>query len=211
MQLNADDGGNRKFIMVQIPETTDEKSEAFKAGYNNICEIGKERIRRAGIKILEEFNASKNKKKEEIEFEEDEIHTLDIGFRVYRLDSSNMQDVYYKPQDFKQENIDLFASNIKPDRTPDDLLAQIMLTWGLPLHYKIETLIVQDKTVFKVAENSLLACFDNGIDEAFAKEIAIQKPLRIVFNDASFKDDTAKENVKQLLKQLSPNTEMKVI
>jgi len=199
------------FIIIQIPETVEIDSKAFKGGYKNICEIGKERIRRAGLKILEEFNASKNKKKEEIEFEEAEINTPDIGFRVYRLDSSNMQDVYYKPQDFKQEQLDLYASNIKPDRTPEDLLAQIMLTWGLPLHYKIETLKVQDKTVFKVAENSLLACFDNGIDEPFAKEIAIQKPLRIVFSDASFKDDTAKENVKQLLKQLSPNTEMKVI
>ena len=122
-----------------------------------------------------------------------------------------MQDVYYKPQDYKQENLDLFANNIKPDRTPEDLLTQVMLSWCLPLHYKIENLTIQGKHVFKVAEDSLFACFDNGIDEAFAKEIATHKPLRIVFNDASFKDDTAKENVKQLLKQLSPNTEMKVI
>jgi adenine-specific DNA-methyltransferase len=136
---------------------------------------------------------------------------LDIGFRVYRLDTSNMQDVYYKPQDFKQENLDLFASNIKPDRTPEDLLTQVMLSWGLPLHYKIATLTIQGKQVFKIEENSLFACFDNGIDEAFAKEIATHLPLRIVFKDESFKDDTAKENVKQLLKQLSANTEMKVI
>ena len=122
-----------------------------------------------------------------------------------------MQDVYYKPQDYKQENLDLFASNIKPDRTPEDLLAQVMLSWGLPLHYKIETLTIQDKQVFKVEQDSLFACFDNGIDEAFAKEIAIHQPLRIVFKDDSFTNDTAKENVKQLLKQLSPNTEMKVI
>lgn len=211
MQSNATDGGNRKFIMVQVPESTDEKSEAYKEGYKNICEIGKERIRRAGKKILEEQSAENDKKAAEIGFEKEEKNMVDIGFRVYRLDSSNMQDVYYKPKDFKQENLDLFASNIKPDRSPEDLLAQVMLSWGLPLHYKIESLSIQNKQVFKIEENSLFACFDNGIDETFAKEIATHLPLRIVFKDDSFKDDTAKENVKQLLKQLSPNTEMKVI
>ncbi len=211
MQLNAEDGGNRKFIMVQVPEATDEKSEAFKAGYKNICEIGKERIRKAAKKIQEEQTAKQQKAAGQLGFENDNIPSLDLGFRVYRLDSSNMQDVYYKPQDYKQENLDLFASNIKPDRTPEDLLTQVMLSWGLPLHYKIETLTIQGKQVFKVEQDSLFACFDNGIDEAFAKEIATHQPLRIVFKDDSFKDDTAKENVKQLLKQLSPNTEMKVI
>ncbi len=218
MQLNAEDGGNRKFIMVQVPEQTDEKSEAYKAGYKNICEIGKERIRRAGKKIQEEQLAAGKQQlvnqSKELAFEEptnQATNQLDIGFRVYRLDSSNMQDVYYKPQDFKKENLDLFASNIKPDRTSEDLLAQVMLSWGLPLHYKIATLTIQNKQVFKIEENSLFACFDNGIDEAFAKEIATYQPLRIVFKDDSFKDDTAKENVKQLLKQLSANTEMKVI
>jgi adenine-specific DNA-methyltransferase len=119
--------------------------------------------------------------------------------------------VYYKPQDYKQENLELFASNIKPDRTAEDLLAQVMLSWGLPLHYKIEALTIQGKQVFKVEQDSLFACFDNGIDEAFAKVIATHQPLRIVFKDESFTNDTAKENVKQLLKQLSSNTEMKVI
>lgn len=194
LQLNAEDGGNRKFIMVQVPEETDENSEAYKAGYKNICEIGKERIRRAVVKIKADTKAN-----------------IDYGFAVYKLDSSNMQDVYYKPQDYQQENLELFASNIKQDRTPEDLLTQVMLSWGLPLHYKIETLSIQGKQVFKVAQDSLFACFDNGIDEAFAKEVAAHKPLRIVFNDAAFANDTAKENVKQLLKQLSPNTEMKVI
>lgn len=211
MKLNAEDSGYRKFIMVQVPEVTDEKSEAFKAGYKNICEIGKERIRKAGKKIQEEWHKANEEKEVEIAFKENEKRTLDIGFRVYRLDSSNMQDVYYKPQEYKQENINLFASNIKPDRTSEDLLAQIMLSWCLPLHYKIEVLDIQNKQVFKVEQDSLFACFDSGIDEAFAKEIATYKPMRIIFKDDSFKDDTAKENVKQLLKQLSPNTEMKVI
>ena len=213
MQLNAEDGGNRKFIMVQVPEATDEKSEAFKAGYKNICEIGKERIRRAGKKINNEQLIIDTEKSKELNFDEQQTtnNKIDTGFKVYRLDSSNMQDVYYKPQDYTQQNIDLFASNIKPDRTPEDLLAQVMLSWGLPLHYYVEVLTIQGKQVFKVEQDSLFACFDNGIDEAFAKEIATHHPLRIVFKDDSFTNDTAKENVKQLLKQLSANTEMKVI
>jgi adenine-specific DNA-methyltransferase len=180
--------------MVQLPSTTDKNSEAFKAGYKNICEIGKERIRRAAKKIKEETGAD-----------------IDYGFRVYRLDESNMQDVYYRPQDYDQSKMDMFGDNVKPDRTEDDLLAQVMLDWGLPLSLKIEQANVVGKKVFKVADNSLFACFDRGVDEAFAKEIAKEKPLRIVFKDAGFKDDTAKTNVKQLLKQLSPETEMKVI
>lgn len=192
--LNAEDGIDRKFIQVQLPEETDEKSEAYKAGYKNICEIGKERIRRAAQKIKEATKAD-----------------IDYGFRVYRLDSSNMQDVYYKPQDYDQGNLDLFADNVKPDRTVDDLLAQVMLDWGLPLSLKIEQVDVSGKKVFKVAENSLYACFNSGIDEHFAKAIAKDEPLRIVFKDSGFKNDTAKTNVKQLLKQLSPETEMKVI
>jgi adenine-specific DNA-methyltransferase len=194
LQLNSQDKYQIKFIQVQIPEATDEKSEAYKAGYKNICEIGKERIRRAAKKIKEETNAD-----------------IDYGFRVYRLADSNMQDVYYKPQDYSQVNLELFSDNVKPDRTPDDLLAQIMLDWGLPLSLKIEQAVISGKKIFKVAENSLFACFDNGVDEAFAKEIAKETPLRIVFKDSGFKDDTAKTNVKQLLKQLSPETEMKVI
>ena len=180
--------------MVQLPEATDEKGEAFKAGYKNICEIGKERIRRAGKKIKEDTGAD-----------------IDYGFRVYRLDESNMQDVYYKPQDYDQGQLDILADNVKSDRTADDLLAQIMLDWGLPLSLKIEQATISGKKVFKVAENSLYACFDSGIDEDFAKAIAADAPLRIVFKDSGFKDDTAKTNVKQLLKQLSPETEMKVI
>jgi adenine-specific DNA-methyltransferase len=207
MQLNAEDGSNRKFIIVQIPELTDEKSEAYKAGYQNICQIGKERIRRAAKKIKEE---KLHKAKTEGMFA-DFNDTQDYGFRVYRLDESNMQDVYYKPQDYNQSNLELFADNIKPGRTSEDLLAQIILDWGLPLNLKIESMEINGKQVYKVASNSLYACFANNIDEEFAKEVAKEKPLRIVFKDAGFKDDTAKTNVKQLLKQISPETEMKVI
>jgi adenine-specific DNA-methyltransferase len=234
MQLNAEDGGKRQYIMVQLPESTDEQSEAYKAGYPTICEIGKERIRRAGKKIVAELREQLAQKQAELAkrrqgqlaFAEDEaaaalqaeiagleerIAGLDIGFRVYRLDSSNMQEVYYRPQDYQQASLDLFADNLKPDRTPDDLLAQVMLDWGLPLSLGIERLAIAGKQVFRVAENSLYACFDTGIDEAFAKAVAQDQPLRVVFRDNGFKDDTAKTNVQQLLKQLSPETEMKVI
>lgn len=194
MQLNAEDGGSRKYIMVQLPEATDEKSEAYKAGYKNICEIGKERIRRAAKKIKEETNA-----------------VIDYGFRVYRLDSSNMQDIYYKPQEYNQATLDLFADNVKEDRTAEDLVTQVMLDWGLPLSLKIERKTIAGKEVYAVAGDSLYCCFDKEIDEDFAKALAKEKPLRVVFRDRSFKDDTAKENVKQLLKQLSKDTEMRVI
>jgi len=193
-ELNAKYTGNRKFIMVQLPENVDIDSKNSNNGFKNICEIGKERIRRAAKKIQEETKAD-----------------IDYGFRVYRLADSNMQDVYYKPQDYKQSALDLFADNVKPDRTSDDLLAQILLDWGLPLSLKIEQTKIAGKLVYKVAENSLYACFEKGIDEEFAKLIAKDQPLRIVFRDSGFKDDTAKSNVKQLLKQISPETEMKVL
>ena len=211
LELNSEsDNNSRKFICVQIPEKIEIESgdnpEQKKVKQNAIdllgslnkpsliTEIGKERIRRAAKKIKEETNAE-----------------IDYGFRVYRLDESNMQDVYYKPQDYVQSSLDLFADNVKPYRTSDDLLAQVMLDWGLPLSLKIETKEICGKNVFKVAENSLFACFDEGIDEDFAKELASENPLRVVFKDNAFKDDTAKTNVKQLLKQLSPTSEMKVI
>ncbi|MDO8998375.1 MAG: site-specific DNA-methyltransferase [Bacteroidota bacterium] len=213
MQLNYSDGGNRKYILVQIPESTPKDSEAFKAKYLNICEIGKERIRRAIKQLNSKTENNASGKNTEIDFEDsrESIKNVDLGFRVYRLDDSNMKDVYYRPQDFKQDQLEAFADNIKPDRTADDLLVQIMLDWGLPLSLKIEQLTVNKKQVYKVAENSLLACFDSGLNEAFAKEVSKLKPLRVVFKDSSFEDNSAKENVKQLLKQLSPETEMKVI
>jgi len=207
MQLNAEDTGNRKYIMVQLPEITDEKSEAYKAGYENICEIGKERIRRAANRIKEEKIEKAKKDGLFAHFKDEQ----DYGFRVYRLDSSNMQDVYYKPQDYSQGSLDLFADNVKEGRTAEDLLTQVMLDWGLLLSLPIERKTLSGKEVYAVAGDSLYCCFDDGIDEAFAKEIAKEKPLRIVFRDKGFKDDTAKENVKQLLKQLSGGSEMKVI
>ena len=193
-ELVSDGKRDLTFVAVQLPESTPENSAARKEGFEKITEIARSRITRSSAKIKEETNAD-----------------IDYGFRVYRLDSSNMQDVYYKPQDYDQTNLDLFADNVKSDRTADDLLAQVMLDWGLPLSLKIEQATISGKKVFKVAENSLYACFDSGIDEAFAKAIAADKPLRIVFKDSAFKNDTAKTNVKQLLKQLSPETEMKVI
>jgi adenine-specific DNA-methyltransferase len=194
LELNSEDKGKRKFILVQVPEAVEESSSSFKNGFKTIADIGKERIRRAAKQIKAETEAE-----------------IDYGFRMYRLDESNMQDVYYSPQDLDQNKMDLFGDNVKPDRTEDDLLVQVMLDWGLPLSLKIEQANVLGKKIFKVADNSLFACFDTSIDEAFAKEIAKEKPLRIVFKDAGFKDDTAKTNVKQLLKQLSPETEMKVL
>ena len=194
-QINSElDDEKRSFILIQLNESTSINSEAYQLDFKNICEIGKERIRRAAKKIEEETKAD-----------------IDYGFRVYCLDESNMQDVYYRPQDFDQAKMDLFADNVKEGRTEDDLLAQVMLDWGLPLSLKIEQASITGKKVFKVAENALFACFDSNIDEAFAKEIAKEHPLRIVFKDAGFKDDTAKTNVKQLLKQLTPETEMKVL
>jgi len=186
------------YINVQISEIIDVNTPPGKVsqelGLHTMTDLGKERIRRAANKIKEETGAE-----------------IDYGFRVYRLDDSNMQEVYYKPQEYTQANLDLFADNVKSDRTAGDLLAQVMLDWGLPLSLKIERLEIVGKEVFRVAEDSLYACFDKGLDETFAKEIAKDKPLRVVFRDNGFKDDTAKVNVKQLLKQLSPETEMKVI
>ena len=193
-ELNAENNSNKKFIMVQLPVETKYEGDPNVSKFKTICDVAKERIRLSGKRVKKDTNAD-----------------IDYGFRVYRLDESNMQDVYYMPQDYDQSNLDLFADNVKSDRTADDLLAQVMLDWGLPLSLKIEQATISGKKVFKVAENSLYACFDSGIDEAFAKEIATAKPLRIVFKDSAFKNDTAKTNVKQLLKQLTPETEMKVI
>tara|TARA_Y100000768_G_scaffold277281_1_gene212729 strand:+ start:6131 stop:7987 length:1857 start_codon:yes stop_codon:yes gene_type:complete len=194
LNLNAKDGGNRKFIQVQLEENTDQKSIAFKSGYKTLTDIGKDRIRRAAKKIKEETGAD-----------------IDYGFRVYYLDSSNMEDIFYKPHEYNQKNLDLFAENIKPDRTPDDLFTQIMLNWGLELSSKIEMIEVCGKQVFKVSENSFYACLDKDIDENFVKEISKENPLIIVFKDSGFKDDNAKTNVMQLFKQLSSQTKIKVI
>ena len=195
MQLNAEDGGHRKFIMVQLPEICDEKSEAYKAGYKNICEIGKERIRRAGKKIKEETG-----KKD-----------LDIGFRVLKLDESNMKDVYYAPSDYNQSMLDRMTSNIKEDRTPEDLLYACMLEWGLELSlpHKVEN--IAGYNVHIVNDGDLIACFDNKISEEAIKQIADKKPLRAVFRDSSFATDASRVNVGEIFKLKSPNTTIKVI
>lgn len=194
MQLNAEDGGNRKYIMVQVQEATDEKSEAYKAGYPNICEIGKERIRRAANKIKEETNAD-----------------IDYGFRVYRVDSSNMKDIYYLPNELTQMNLHDLEFNIKEDRTGLDLLSQVILEAGLELSLPMETKIINNKEVYFVAENSLIACFDRDIDEELIKEIANLKPVKVVFRDNSFKDAPSKINLEEIFKGISPNTEIKVL
>lgn len=197
MQLNAEDGGNRKFIMVQLPEKTDEKSEAYKAGYKNICEIGKERIRRAGKKIKEE-NADK-----------EGIDKLDIGFRVLKLDSSNMQDVYYTPKEFTERN--LFADNVKPDRTAEDLLFQVMLDLGVELSATIEQRTIDDKRVFFVNNNCLIACFDEAISESTITEIAKMQPRYFVMRDSSLASDNVADNFDQLFETYSKDTIRKIL
>ena len=210
MQLNAEDGGNRKFIMVQLPEATDEKSEAYKAGYKNICEIGKERIRRAGKKIVEELE---KKKVEEGLFAGSstgsEARPLDIGFRVLKLDSSNMQDVYYSPEQFN-ENL-LFEDNIKHDRTDEDLLFQAMIELGIELSAKIEKREIAGKTVWSVADNYLMACFDKDVNETTITEIARLHPYYFVLRDSSLATDNVADNFEQIWEEYSKETIRRII
>ena len=197
MQLNAEDGGNRKFIMVQLPEETDEKSEAYKAGYKNICEIGNERIRRAGAKIKEENPLT--------------TADLDTGFRVLKLDSSNMKDVYYNPGDLDFASLDDLVSNIKEDRTPEDLLFQVMLELGVLPSSKILETEIAGKKVFDVAENFLIACFDENITEEVITEIAKKKPYYFVMRDNSMASDSVATNFEQIFATYSPETVRKVL
>lgn len=197
MQLNAEDGGHRRFILVQLPETTDEKSEARKAGYSTICEIGEERIRRAGKKIREENPLT--------------TQELDTGFRVFRVDSSNMEDVYYRPADFRQEQLEMFTDNIKPDRTPEDLLIQVMLDLGILLSSEIEETEIAGKKVFSVADGYLIACFDLEITEETVTEIAKKKPFYAVFRDSSMASDSVITNFEQIFETYSPKTQRKVL
>ena len=199
MQLNSEDGGNRKFIMVQIPEATSEGSEAYKSGYKTICEIGKERIRRAGQKIL-----SENEGKEGIE-------TLDIGFRVLKLDDTNMKDVYYAPQAYTQDLIAKLEENVKEDRTDLDLLFGCLLEWGLPLSLPYSSEVVDGCTIHNYNDGDLMACFDAKVPDAVIRHIAKLQPLRAVFRDSSFVDSPAKINVGELFKSLAPDTRIKVI
>lgn len=198
MQINAEDGCDRKFIMVQLPEQTDEKSDAYKAGYNTISEISKERIRRAGKKILED-NANK-----------EGIENLDIGFRVLKIDTTNMKDVYYTPDALKQADILDLADHIKADRSSEDLLFQVMLDWGLELSLPIELKTVAGKEVFYVAGNSLVACFDDLTFDV-VDEVAKDHPLRFVSAEKAIHLDHDKTNIKERFKQLSPDTEVKFL
>ena len=209
MQLNAEDGGNRKFIMVQLPEPCDENSEAFKAGYKTIPEIGKERIRRAGKKIVDELKT----KNQQLKLGEEPVDAskLDIGFRVYKTDSTNMKDVFYHPSALKQDQLSFLESNIKEDRTPEDLLTQVILDLGLELTLPIETKKILGNTVFIVQTNALVACFDKDIDFKIVDTISDLKPLKVVFKDASFKDDKDRINVEERFKRLSPETKVTVI
>ena len=190
MKLNAEDGGHRKFIMVQLPEKTDEKSEAYKAGYKNICEIGKERIRRAGDKIKSESPMT--------------TQDLDIGFRVLKLDDTNMKDVYYAPDDYDQGMLAGLESNIKDDRTDLDLLFGCLIDWGLPLSLPYKSEQIDGCTVHTYNDGDLIACFDTNILESVVKEIAQRKPLRAVFRDSGFASSPEKINVFEIFKLYMP-------
>lgn len=196
---NAEDGGRRRFILVQLPEHCSEESAAYMAGYKTIAEIGKERIRRAGQKIKQE-NADKPG-----------IENLDIGFRVLKIDTSNMNEVYYTPDAVTQDALPGMVDNIRADRTAEDLLFQVLLDWGVDLALPISQQTIAGKTVFFVDGNALAACFDTGIDEDFVKQLAAHKPLRAVFRDAGFVSDSVKINVEQVFKLLSPDTEIKTL
>jgi adenine-specific DNA-methyltransferase len=195
MQLNAEDGGNRKFIMVQLPEATDEKSEAYKAGYKNICEIGKERIRRAGKKIKEESPLI--------------TQDLDTGFRVLKLDSSNMNDVFYTPEAFTER--DLFEDNIKRDRTDEDLLFQTMIELGIELSAKIEKKSIAGKTVWSVSDGYLMVCFDKDVNETTIKEIAKSQPFYFVMRDSSMATDNVADNFEQIWSEYSKDTVRRIL
>lgn len=194
MELNAEERRNRKFILVQLPETPDKKSEAYKAGYKTICDIGEERIRRAGKKIKEETGAD-----------------IDYGFRCFRVDSSNMKDVYYKPSDVKQGELDLFTDNIKEDRTPEDLLIQVMLDLGVLLSSKVEEEEIAGKKVFSVADGYLMACFDRDVTDDVVTAIARKHPFYAVFRDSSFSSDSVAANFEQIFDTYSPQTVRKVL
>ena len=233
MKLNAEDGGNRKFIMVQLPEKCDEKSEAYKAGYKNICEIGKERIRRAGQKIAMDLAGQEltNRQQEIIDALNSNPDTIqainnmrdkkigessgkcpiDIGFRVLKLDSSNMKDVYYSPSDTEQTNLLDLVSNIKEDRSPEDLLFQVMLDMGVILSSEIKTLDIKGKKVFNVNDGNLVCCFDENLNDEVVTEIAKMQPLYAVFRDSSMSSDSVAVNFDQIFETYSPSTTRKVL
>lgn len=194
MQLNSEDKFKRKYILVQLPEKTQEKSEAYQAGYKSICDIGEERIRRASKKIKKETNSD-----------------IDYGFRCFKVDSSNMKDVYYKPSDVKQGEISLFTDNIKEDRTPEDLLIQVMLDLGVLLSSKVEQTEIAGKSVFSVESGYLIACFDTDVTEETVTAIAKQHPFYAVFRDSSMANDSVAANFEQIFETYSPQTVRKVL
>lgn len=197
MQLNAEDGGNRKFIMVQLPEETTEDSEAYKAGYKNICEIGKERIRRAGKKIKEENPLT--------------TQDLDTGFRVFRVDSSNYEEVEHTPKDWNQDQLDLFLNNIKSDRTDLDLLFGCMLDWGVQLSLPMTTEEVDGKNIYTVNEGDLVACFAEKVTDDVVRAMAEKQPLRVIFRDSCFERDADKINIYETFKQLLDWSDQEVV
>ena len=197
MQLNSVDNGKRKFILVQLPEETDKTTEAYKAGYKTICDIGKERIRRAGAKIKEEAGFT--------------AQGLDVGFRVLKCDTSNMKEVFYKPDEVEQTLFDHYANNIKEDRTPEDLLFQVMLDLGVLLSSKIEETTIAGCKVFNVAEGFLYACFDNNISDEVVTAIAKEKPYYAVFRDSGMASDSVLTNFDQIFASISPTTVRKVL
>jgi adenine-specific DNA-methyltransferase len=194
MQLNAKDGGNRRFIMVQVPEETDKTSEAYKCGYKTICQIGEERIRRAGEKVKDETGVE-----------------IDCGFRVLKLSDSNMMDVYYTPAELKQEDLGLVMDNVKDGRTPEDLLFQVMLELGSTLDSEIKVKKVAGKTIFSVAEDYLVACFDYQVNDDVIKAIAQMNPQYAVLRDSSLADDSTATNFEQIFKTYSPSTTTKIL
>lgn len=197
MQLNAEDGGTRKFILIQLPEKCDDDSQAKHAGFDSIADIGKSRIRKVGESIVQQQDLAS--------------HRVDVGFRLLTLDSSNMKPVYYRPDEATPQLLGGHVDNVKEDRSDEDLLFQVLLDWGVDLTLPLKNEKIAGKSVFFVDENALAACFETGIDEAFVKELAGRKPLRAVFRDAGYGGDDVKINVEQIFKQLSPGTEVKTL
>ena len=203
MHMNSQDGGNRRFILIQLPECTDENSEAFRAGYKTICDIGEERIRKAGERLLSNnttknlFNSSSN------------APYVNCGFRVLKLDTSNMQDVYYKPEEFSETS--LFEDNVKPGRTPEDLLFQVMLECNLPLSAKIERKTIAGKEIFNVNDGYLLACFDEDVNETVITEVAKLKPYYFIMRDKSLSSDNVADNFEQIFNAYSKDTIRKIL
>ena len=197
MMMNAQDNGTRRFIMVQVPEGTAEDSVAYRDGYKTICDIGKERIRRSGKKILDEQGLAAD--------------GIDVGFRVLKLDSSNMKDVFYNPVEYEISMFDMLTDNIKEDRTPEDLLFQVMLDLGVLLSSKIEETTIGGKRVFSVADGFLIACFDNDVTEETITAIAKKKPYYFVMRDSSMANDSVATNFEQIFATYSPDTERKVL